>query len=112
MRELHLIEEVCRAVDEGRDTRASAIAAAQRVTAGTLTAAVNQLEAKGYLERGRDSGGKRPAGEITITVKPELSGQVESRVLEGRKYILIPAGEGVEVNGLAVELEAQPAAAL
>ena len=31
-------------------------------------------------------------------------------MLEGRKYILIPAGEGVEVNGLAVELEAQPAA--
>ena len=49
------------------------------------------------------------AGEITITVKPELSGQVESRVLDGRKYILIPAGEGVEVNGLAVELEAEPA---
>lgn len=48
------------------------------------------------------------AGEITITVKPELSGQVEARVLEGRKYILIPAGDGVEVNGLAVELEAAP----
>lgn len=46
------------------------------------------------------------AGEITITVKPELSGQVEARVLDGRKYILIPAGDGVEVNGLAVELEA------
>lgn len=50
------------------------------------------------------------AGEITITVKPELSGQVEARVLEGRKYLLIPAGEGVEVNGLAVGLEAEPAA--
>lgn len=52
------------------------------------------------------------AGEITITVKPELSGQVESRVLEGRTYLLIPAGDGVEVNGLPVELEAeaQPAA--
>ncbi len=49
------------------------------------------------------------AGEITITVKPELSGQVEARVLEGRKYLLIPAGEGVEVNGLAVELEAESA---
>ena len=48
------------------------------------------------------------AGEITITVKPELSGQVEARVLEGRKYILVPAGDGVEVNGLAVELEAAP----
>ena len=49
------------------------------------------------------------AGEITITVKPELSGQVEARVLDGRKYILIPAGDGVEVNGLAVEIEAEPA---
>ena len=29
-------------------------------------------------------------------------------MLEGRKYILIPAGDGVEVNGLAVELEAAP----
>ena len=52
------------------------------------------------------------AGEITITVKPELSGQVEARVLDGRKYLLIPAGEGVEVNGLAVELEAESAAKL
>lgn len=59
VREMHLIEEVCRAVDEGRDNRSSVIAAAQRVTAGTLTAAVNQLEAKGYLERVRDSGDKR-----------------------------------------------------
>ena len=51
------------------------------------------------------------AGEITITVKPELSGQVEARVLEGRKYILIPAGDGVEVNGLPVEIEAEAAKA-
>ena len=59
VREMHLIEEVCRAVDQGRDNRSSAIAAAQGVTAGTLTAAVNQLEAKGYLERIRDSSDKR-----------------------------------------------------
>ena len=50
------------------------------------------------------------AGEITITVKPEYSGQVETRVLGGRKYILIPAGDGVEVNGLPVEIEAAQAA--
>lgn len=59
VREMHIIEEVCRAVDQGRDNRASAIAAARHVTAGTLTAAVNQLEAKGYLERVRDKGDKR-----------------------------------------------------
>ena len=59
LRELHLIEEVCRAVDLERDNRSTAIAAAQRVTAGTLTIAVNQLEKKGYLERRRDDRDKR-----------------------------------------------------
>lgn len=59
LRELHLIEEVCRAVDQGRDNRATAIAAAQRVTAGTLTSAVSLLEKKGYLERRRDEADRR-----------------------------------------------------
>lgn len=59
LREFHLIEEVCRAVDQGRDNRATAIAAAQRVTAGTLTTAVNLLEKKGYLERRRDEQDRR-----------------------------------------------------
>ena len=59
LRELHLIEAVCLAVDGGCDNRASAIAAAQRVTAGTLTTVVNQLEKKGYLERMRDGSDKR-----------------------------------------------------
>ena len=59
LRELHLIEEVCRTEDEGRDNRATAIAAAQRVTAGTLTTAVSLLEKKGYLERRKDERDKR-----------------------------------------------------
>ena len=59
LRELHLIEEVCRAADLGLDNRATAIAAAQRVTAGTLTTAVSLLERKGYLERRRDAYDKR-----------------------------------------------------
>ena len=59
LREIHLIETVCRAVQEERDNRASAIAEALGVTAGTLTVAVNTLERKGYLERQRDSGDKR-----------------------------------------------------
>ena len=57
MREM--AEEVCRAADEGRDNRATAIAAAQRVTAGTLTTDVSLLEKKGYLERRRDERDKR-----------------------------------------------------
>ena len=59
VREFHLLEEVCRTVDEGKDNRATAIAAAQRVTAGTLTTAVTLLEKKGYLERRRDSNDRR-----------------------------------------------------
>ena len=59
LRELHLLVEICAAVDAGRDNRASAIAAAQRVTAGTLTQAVSQLERKGYVERVRDRTDKR-----------------------------------------------------
>ncbi len=59
LREVHLIEEVCLAVDHQRDNRATAIAAAQRVTAGTLTTVVNQLEKKGYLVRRRDDADKR-----------------------------------------------------
>ena len=37
--EIRLLEVVCRAVDYGQDNRSTAIAAARRVTAGTLTSA-------------------------------------------------------------------------
>lgn len=59
LRELHLIEAVCRAVDEGRDNRSTAIAAERQITAGTLTTAVSALERKGYLERRRSPRDKR-----------------------------------------------------
>ena len=59
LREIHLIDAVCRAADHGVDNRATAIAAAQGVTAGTLTSAVNLLERKGYVERQRDEHDRR-----------------------------------------------------
>ena len=59
LREIHLIVAVCRAVDQERDNRATAIAAAQGVTAGTLTTSVTSLERRGYLERRRDEQDKR-----------------------------------------------------
>ena len=74
LRELHLIEEVCRAEDEARDNRATAIAAAQRVTAGTLTTAVSLLERKGYLERRRDDRAVR----IWPTEKARAADQVHA----------------------------------
>ena len=40
---------------------------------------------------------------VKITMPPEYSEMVETRVLDGRKYILIPADEGLEVNGVSVK---------
>lgn len=78
LRELHLIEEVCRAVDGERDNRATAIAAAQRVTAGTLTTAVSLLEKKGYLERRRDEKDRR-AVRIWPTEKARAADRVHAQ---------------------------------
>lgn len=78
LRELHLIEEVCLAVDEGRDNRATAIAAAQRVTGGTLTTAVSLLEKKGYLERQRDERDRR-AVRICPTEKARRANEVHTQ---------------------------------
>ncbi len=47
--------------------------------------------------------------QATISIDPAYSYLVETRIIDGRKYLLIPAGEGVEVNGLSVELEKPPA---
>ena len=47
------------------------------------------------------------AGEVTVSVDPASSYLVETRMIDGRKYILIPAEESVEVNGLAVRITAE-----
>lgn len=44
--------------------------------------------------------------DATVSIDPERSYVVETRIIDGRKYILIPADEGVEVNGMAVEVTA------
>lgn len=77
LRELHLIEEVCLTEEMGRDNRATAIAAAQRVTAGTLTTAVSLLEKKGYLERRRDDKDRR-AVRIIPTDKAREANRVHA----------------------------------
>lgn len=40
--------------------------------------------------------------EVKITVPPEYSYMVETRIIDGRRFILIPADDGVEVNGIPV----------
>lgn len=42
--------------------------------------------------------------DVTIKVSPERSDLVETRVIDGRRYILIRAEEGVEVNGVQVHI--------
>ena len=45
--------------------------------------------------------------EVKITVPPEYSYMVETRTIDGRRYLLIPASEGVEVNGIPVSIPAE-----
>jgi hypothetical protein len=42
--------------------------------------------------------------QVKITVSPEYSSMLETRRIDGRKYLLIPADEGVEINGVAVRI--------
>ena len=43
--------------------------------------------------------------DVTIRVNPERSDLIETRVIDGARYILIRAEEGVEVNGVSIRIE-------
>ncbi len=42
--------------------------------------------------------------QVRIAVDPEYSYMVETRIIDGKRYILIPADEGVAVNGIDVKI--------
>lgn len=42
--------------------------------------------------------------EVTIQVNPQRSDLIETRIINGTKYILIRAEEGVEVNGVSIHI--------
>ncbi len=42
--------------------------------------------------------------DVTIRVNPERNDLVETRIIDGTKYILIRADEGVEVNGVNIHI--------
>ena len=42
--------------------------------------------------------------DVTIYVNPERGDLVETRIIEGVKYILIRADENVEVNGVNIHI--------
>ena len=43
--------------------------------------------------------------DVTIKVNPERSDLIETRVINGIKYILICADESVEVNGVNINIK-------
>lgn len=43
--------------------------------------------------------------EIKISVSPENSYLIETRIIDLRKYLLIPADSGVEINGISVSIQ-------
>lgn len=45
--------------------------------------------------------------DATISVGPEHSYLVETRIIDGRKYLLIPTDEDIEVNGFGVRVKGE-----
>lgn len=82
--EARLLEIICRVVDNGQDNRATAIAAARRVTAGTLTTAAKLLEKKGYLTRRRDEADRR----VVRLLPTELGRAASERYTAFRKKMM------------------------
>ena len=40
--------------------------------------------------------------DVVVKVSPRQASQIETRVIDGVKYILIPADDGVTVNGISI----------
>ena len=66
MSEMHVIEAACLLQGQGRNT-AKGLAGSLGITPGSLTAAVNVLENKGYLQRSQDPKDRR---RVHITPTP------------------------------------------
>lgn len=47
--------------------------------------------------------------QVKITVDPEYTYVVETKVINGRKYLLIPADDGVSVNGINIKIPKEDA---
>ena len=67
---------------------------------GMSLRAVNIAEPKKFEVRTPD---------VVVQVNPERSDLIETRVIDGLKYILIRADEGVEVNGVNISIAGAPA---
>ncbi len=78
VREMHVIEAICAANESGAGNRATDIAHALRISAGTLTITVSLLERKGYVERIQDVKDKRIV-RLSATEKGISANQAHQR---------------------------------
>ncbi len=103
VREMHVIEAVCDATENKKNT-ASEIALSQKITAGTLTTAISILEKKGYVIRHRDDTDKRvvrifptekgkTANEVHQSFHHEMVSSIMS-VLQGDELAMFVKGLG------------------
>lgn len=74
MREMHVIEAVCDANENEKNT-ASEIAYSQKITAGTLTATISTLEKKGFVMRCQDKKDRRVV-RIFLTEKGKTANEI------------------------------------
>ena len=66
----------------------------QQFGEGAALSPANLIDSKRYEVKTPD---------VTVSVEPERSYVVETRVIDGKKYLLIPANEGLEVNGFPID---------
>lgn len=78
VREMHVIETICAANESGAGNRATDIAHALRISAGTLTITVSLLERKGYVKRIQDVKDKRIV-RLSATEKGISANQAHQR---------------------------------
>jgi hypothetical protein len=45
--------------------------------------------------------------DVKIKVAADCAESVQTRVIDGIKYILIPVGEGVTVNGIDIDIKGE-----
>ena len=70
-----------------------------RLLAAVLRAIGTVLYPENILDAGRF---EIKTAQAAVRINPEYSHLAQARMIDGKKYILIPIEEGIEVNGLAV----------
>ena len=109
-KEAHIAEPLEVTQGEVRDILRSGGVSEERLTAFDYACAENfgenvVLNPANVIDSGRF---EIVTPEVKITVDPSCSYVVETRILDGRKYLLIPAGHDVTVNGIPLSAYTVP----